>query len=90
MNIKLALVGLATILALVMYVPLFHRILTRKSTRDFSKPTQWMILIVQLVNLALAMIENAWYLSGLYVMHTMLVGVTLWLVYKYYGPPTVG
>ena len=67
-----------------MYYPLFKRILTRKTTGDFSKSTQWMILATQAVNGGLALASANWHLVFIYSLHILLVGATTYLVYKYY------
>lgn len=72
-------------LAFGMYIPLWTRILRRRSTADFSKLAYWMVFAIQLVNLALAVLEDAPYLAVLYIVHAGFVGFTVYLVYRFYG-----
>lgn len=81
---KTILATISTGLAVTMYYPLFKRILTRKTTGDFSKSTQWMILATQAVNGGLALASANWHLVFIYSLHILLVGATTYLVYKYY------
>lgn len=82
---KLFLTSLSLALGVALYWPLFARILRRRSTTDFSKSAQAMILCVQLVNLSLAILENAWYLAALYAFHVSACAVAVWLVFKFHG-----
>ena len=72
------------LLCIVMYVPLFRRIVRRKHTRDISKPFAWMLVLLQANNGSLAVAEHAPYLAAWYVLQVILSAVHLALVYKYW------
>jgi hypothetical protein len=77
-------------MAIAMYAPLYRRILRRKHTRDFSKPYQWLVFLVQINNLVLAYAEHAPFLMFWYVTQGVFTGVYLYLVLKYWDYPQPG
>lgn len=68
-----------------LYYPLYKRILTRRSTGDFSKAAQWMVLYLQLNNLAVAALDHSARLVIIYAVNGVLVAGTLGLIYRFYG-----
>ncbi len=71
------------LLSVVMYYPLFRRILLRRSTADFSKSTQVTIVMLQVSSTVVAVYEGAWFLFSYYLLQIVLTSATLWLVYHY-------
>lgn len=69
--------------SVVMYVPLFRKILRRKSTADYSLITQALITLLQVSSLIVAASEHAWYLFTYYVLGFILTTFTLALVWRY-------
>ena len=84
MKIKLALTITNLLLGIFMYLPLWLRIARRKTTGDFSKVAYAMVLAIQFVNLALAWLEQAPFLLSIYIVHSLFVAATMWLIWRYY------
>jgi hypothetical protein len=66
------------------YYPMWKRLYKRKHSRDFSLIAQWFIFGVQVNNLFLAIAEHAPFLTGWYILQSILTGGSLILVYKYW------
>ncbi len=79
------LTALSLIVSFGLYIPLFKRILTRRSTGDFSKPAQWGVFYLQLNNLGIAAIDGSGRLVLIYAINAVLVGAVLALIYRFYG-----
>ena len=73
------------IVSFLLYIPLYRRILTRRSTADYSKTAQWMILYLQANNLIIAFLDHSHRLMSIYAVNGVLVGGVLILVYRFYG-----
>ena len=82
--LKPILTTISVIVALLMYYPMFKRILLRKSTGDYSKVTQSTVLGLQILNGTIAVLDHAWYNAGIYLLHAGLVGGATWLIFKYH------
>lgn len=80
-----ALTTVSLIASFLLYWPLYKRILTRRSTTDFSKPAQWMILFLQFNNLTVAAFDHSMRLVVIYSVNAVLVAGVLVLIYKFYG-----
>jgi uncharacterized membrane protein len=74
-------------ISVIMYYPLFKRILTRKSTADFSIATQAAIVFLQLSSLVAAASAHAWYLFSYYILGLILTSLTLVLIVRYRAGP---
>lgn len=79
------LTAISFLLAGVVYAPLFHRILSRKHTADFSIPSQWAIFALQCNNLIIALREHAAIFIAYYIMQVISIGTVNILIHKYYG-----
>ena len=75
----------AITISLGMYLPLWQRICSRKTTGDFSKLTQLAILILQFLGLGIALLENARFLTAYYTVQIILVSITTVLIWRYYN-----
>lgn len=71
------------VVSVFMYVPLFRKILKRKSTADYSITTQALIVFLQVSSLVVAASEHAWYLFAYYIVGFVLTTATLGLVWRY-------
>lgn len=69
---------------ILMYIPLYKKMLRRKQTGDFSKTTQCMVLGTQVLNGTIAALDSAWYNAGIYLLHIVLVAGATFLVFKYH------
>lgn len=67
-----------------MYWPLYRKILTRKTTGDYSLVTQCCVFGMQVLNGAIAFLDHAWYNAGIYLLHIALVGGATYLIFKYH------
>ena len=67
-----------------LYWPLYKRIPTRRSTTDFSKLAQWMILFLQFNNLLVAALDHSTRLVIIYLVNAVLVAGVLVLIYRFY------
>lgn len=83
--IKPLLTGAITFISLGMYWPLYRRLVKRKSSTDFSRLTQCCILLIQSLNLVLAVISHAPYLEFVYMLQIGLVGGATYLIFRYHG-----
>ncbi len=72
------------IVSFLLYIPLYRRILTRRSTADYSKTAQWMILYLQANNLIIAALDGSHRLMSIYAVNGVLVAGVLILVYRFY------
>ena len=82
--IKDCLTASSVLATIGIYGPMWKRLYKRKHSRDFSLIAQWFIFGVQVNNLFLAIAEHAPYLTGWYVLQSLLTGGSLILVYKYW------
>ena len=82
-DLRAVLTPINMLLSVVMYYPLFKKILRRRSTADFSKLTQAIIVVLQCSSLLVAFWEHAWFLFTYYVLQVLLTTVMLWLVWRF-------
>jgi hypothetical protein len=77
--------GLSLAMTVGIYWPLYARTLRRRHTRDFSKLSSWFVFLVQVNNLFLAGAENANYLVAWYMIQSLLCGIQLWFIYRFWN-----
>ena len=76
----------AITLSVFMYVPLWARLIHRKTSGDHSKWTWSAVFMLQWFGLSIAWLEGADALyTYYYPAHIILVGVTMFLIWRYYG-----
>ncbi|MGH9967985.1 MAG: hypothetical protein ACREBG_09170 [Pyrinomonadaceae bacterium] len=85
MDSRAILTPLNMVVSVVMYFPLFKRILMRRRTGDFSISTQVCIVLLQVSSLVLAILEGAYFLTSYYVLQVGLTALLLWLIFRYRG-----
>lgn len=80
---------ISLLVSFVLYVPLYRRILIRRTTGDFSKTAQWLILYLQVNNLTIAFLDHSSRLVWIYAINAVLVAGVIALVYRFYGGRSV-
>ena len=87
--LRTILLTVGMLMSIGIYVPLFRRILKRRATRDFSKTSQFFIVLVQANGLLLATAEHAHYLQWWYVLQLVLTAAQLAVIAYYWDniPP---
>ena len=76
----------AIAISLGMYIPLWMRLTRRKTSGDHSKWTWSAVFTLQWLGLSIAWLDGAEALyTYYYPTHIVLVGVTVGLIWRYYG-----
>ena len=72
------------IISMVMYIPFWWRIIKRGTSGDISLVFQGLLLVMQIVNLAIAWDGGAQFFVVWYVLQAVLVSVSIGLVWWFY------
>lgn len=83
--LRTVLLILSMSLSLGIYAPFFQRVIKRKHTRDYSKMSQFFVVVTQVNGFALATAEHAHYIQVYYIAQTILTSISLWLIYHYWN-----
>ena len=77
---------MAIAISIFMYAPLWARLIRRKTSGDHSKWTWSAVFALQWLGLSIAWLDGAEVLyTYYYPTHIVLVGVTVSLIWRYYG-----